>query len=128
MRAQRDRDAAAARGPAGRCSARRVETVLAERPCRVIIQSDGAERRRRRRTSRAAEMAGLSVADRPLRATCIARRDPRSCSVAMLVIGVALIVRAVTAGGGAAGRRASSSACCSSLAGAGRLWVAGPGG
>ena len=42
MRAPRDRDAAAARATGASLFGKTLETVLAERPCRVIIESDGA--------------------------------------------------------------------------------------
>ena len=65
-----------------------LETVLAERPCRVIIESAPDSRRAARRAGHRAGARAVSGATQLL-------------SALMIVIGVAIIVRTLAAGGGA---------------------------
>ena len=76
-----------------RCSRKRPETVLDERPCRVIIESVPAVARNE---PRADERAGSGTA----------QRDRGALGGAWCCIGVALVVRTLAAGGGGAARSA----------------------
>ncbi len=70
-----------------------IETVLAERPCRVVMQAEPAAQRRRRRR------APRGPADACERVTCTAIAT-RVLSVVMVVLGVAILVSTIARGGG----------------------------
>ena len=99
--------------------------MLAERPCRVIIHSDGARengdapdpRHAGRRRGADRRLIGMPAPRE------VHRRSTQVLSVAMLVLGVAMIVRAVTAGGGVLAVGVVLGVLFVA-AGLGRLWVA----
>ena len=78
--------------------------MLAERPCRVIIESASGRRAAplepgRRRRARPAYALQAADPPCPIPASSTARTT-RLLSVAMIAIGVALVVRTLVAGGG----------------------------